>query len=408
MKISTLKRYAELIAKKGVNIKRGQHAVIYAELDQPVFVEYLTEACYRAGAATVRVEWNHQALSAYHVKYRTMEDLSKVENWEIEKLKLRCEQLPARIHLLSEDPDGLSGMDTAKYAAARQKQYPIIKPYRDQLENREQWCIAAVPGKAWAKKVFPGVRESRAVEMLWEAILHAARADGPDPVSAWETHNRILKEKCDYLNRLGIETLHYTASNGTDFTVGLIENALFLGGEEATLSGRYFNPNIPSEEVFTSPKRGAAEGVVYASKPYSYQGCLIEGIKLVFSEGRVTACSARTNEDLLRKMISMDEGASYLGECALVPYHSPISESGLLFYNTLFDENAACHIALGTGFVNCIRDYDRYSLEDCRKMGINDSMIHEDLMIGTPDLHITAHTRDGRDVPVFRDGDWAF
>lgn len=408
MKIRVLKRYAALIAKKGIHVKRGQRVVIYAEPDQPEFVEYLVEACYRAGAGEVRVEWSYQPLTALHVKYQKTETLGKVEAWEVEKLRLRCETLPARIHLLSEDPDGLNCMDAEKYAAAQKLRYPIIKPFRDAVENKEQWCIAAVPGKKWAKKVFPTERESRAVERLWEAILRASRADGPDPCAAWEAHNRTLREKYEYLNAQGIESLHYTASNGTDFTVGLMENGVFAGGEEQTLAGRSFNPNIPSEEVFTTPKRGAAQGRVVVSKPYSYRGALIDGICLQFEDGHVTRFSAHENEELLRKMLTMDEGASYLGECALVPYHSPISESGLLFYNTLFDENAACHIALGMGFANCVRDYEKYTLEQIREMGVNDSMIHEDLMIGTADLNITAHTRDGRDIAVFRDGDWAF
>lgn len=407
MNRSTLKKYARLIAKVGANVQPGQEVVIHAELDCPQFVELLTEACYRLGASGVRVEWKHQPLTPLHIKYRSDRDLARVEPWEVEKLRHRAEKLPARIILLSEDPDGLAKVDMEKYSRARMAQYPIIKPYRDAAENREQWCIAAVPGERWAKKMFPQDRRSGAVEKLWEAILHASRADGPDPEAAWEEHNRTLKEKCNRLNEIGVERLHYTAGNGTDFTVGFMENGLFLGGDEKTLGGVVFQPNIPSEEVFTTPKRGLAEGVVYVSKPYSYQGCLIEGIRLVFREGKVVECSADTNEELLRRMISMDEGASYLGECALVPYHSPISESGLLYYNTLFDENAACHIALGMGFVNCVRNFDSFTLEECRAMGVNDSMIHEDLMIGTPDMNITAYTRRGEEIPVFRNGDWA-
>lgn len=275
------------------------------------------------------------------------------------------------------------------------------------MEGRYQWCIAAVPGVAWAKKVFPHETKSRAVEKLWEAILHTCRVHD-DPVAAWDAHNADLQARCDYLNSLGIETLEYRASNGTHLTVGMIPEAQFCGGGEYTIGGSYFNPNLPTEECFISPKRGEAEGIVYSSKPLSYQGQLIEDFSIRFEHGRAVEVHARTNEALLQKLIAMDDGAAYLGECALVPYDSPINQTGILFYNTLFDENACCHLALGMGFIDTIRDYPNRSLEEMRALGVNDSMIHEDFMIGTPDLVITAHCRDGRSVPVFRDGTWAF
>ena len=270
-----------------------------------------------------------------------------------------------------------------------------------------KWCIAAVPGEAWAKKMFPDLSRRAAVEKLWEAILFTSRADG-DPVAAWDAHNKELADRCAYLNSLGLVSLEYKASNGTNLTVGLIENALFLGGGEYTLSGEFYNPNIPSEEIFTSPKAGSAEGIVYSSKPLSYRGELIENFSVRFESGKVVEVHAQKGEELLKKLISMDEGAAMLGECALVAQNSPIAKSGLLFYNTLFDENAACHLALGKGFSNCIKDYDKYTLEECRSMGINDSMIHEDFMIGTDDLDITGITKDKKRIPIFRNGNWAF
>ena len=276
------------------------------------------------------------------------------------------------------------------------------------MDNKYQWCIAAVPGEAWAKKVFPGERTSKAVEKLWNAILYTSRADGDDPVKAWEEHNADLKTRYEYLNSLGIESLHYTASNGTDFTVGLIPDALFMGGSELTLDGREFNPNIPSEEVFTSPMKGNAEGIVYATRPLSYRGELIENFSVRFEGGKAVEVHAEKGEDLLKQMISMDENAAYLGECALVPFDSPIRNSEITFYNTLFDENACCHLAFGRGFENCIKDFDKYTLEECRQKGINDSLIHVDFMIGSEDLNITAHTRDGKDVAIFKNGNWAF
>lgn len=408
MKKTILRKYAKLIARVGVKIRKGQDVVIQAELDQPEFVEMLTDECYKAGARKVTVEWSHQPLQKYHVRHRSLKTLSTLDDWEVAKLEHYADTLPCRIYLISEDPDGLCGINQEKNAKALQARYKVIKPIRDKMENKYQWCIAAVPGVKWAKKVFPGERASRAVELLWEAILKTSRVD-EDPEEAWRKHNEDLARRCEYLNSLGIESLEYKSSNGTDLKVGMIPDALFCGGGEYALgSGNYFNPNIPSEEVFTTPKRGEAEGIVYSTKPLSYRGELIEDFSIRFEGGRAVEVKAKRGEELLKQMISMDEGAAYLGECALVPYDSPIRNSGILFYNTLFDENAACHLALGMGFSNCLKDYEKYTLDECRAKGINDSQIHEDFMIGSEDLSITAHTRDGRDVPIFRDGNWSF
>lgn len=408
MKKTILRKYAKLIARVGVKIRKGQDVVIQAELDQPEFVEMLTDECYKAGARKVTVEWSHQPLQKYHVRHRSLKTLSTLDDWEVAKLEHYADTLPCRIYLISEDPDGLCGINQEKNAKALQARYKVIKPIRDKMENKYQWCIAAVPGVKWAKKVFPGERASRAVELLWEAILKTSRVD-EDPEEAWRKHNEDLARRCEYLNSLGIESLEYKSSNGTDLKVGMIPDALFCGGGEYALgSGNYFNPNIPSEEVFTTPKRGEAEGIVYSTKPLSYRGELIEDFSIRFEGGRAVEVKAKRGEELLKQMISMDEGAAYLGECALVPYDSPIRNSGILFYNTLFDENAACHLALGMGFSNCLKDYEKYTLDECRAKGINDSQIHEDFMIGSEDLSITAHTRDGCDVPIFRDGNWAF
>ena len=253
-----------------------------------------------------------------------------------------------------------------------------------------------------------------AIEKQWQAIFYAARMTeclgGPlqDGVAAWEQHSAKLAERCAYLNSLGITALEYHAANGTDLTVGMIENGLFCGGAEQTTGGEWFQPNIPTEEVFATPKRGVAEGIVYSSKPLSYRGQVIDGFWIRFHEGRAVEVHAEQNEALLRQMISMDEGAAYLGECALVPFHSPISQSGLTFYETLFDENASCHLALGAGYTNTVKDYDQYTLEQLHEMGVNDSMNHVDFMIGTEDLSVIAHTGDGRKIVLFEHGDWAF
>ena len=407
MKKTVLREYARLIVRCGVNVQKGQEVLVHADLDQPEFVKLVVEEAYKAKAKEVTVLWNYQPLQKIHTRYQSVKTLGQVKQWQKVRQEHYCEALPCRIHLISEDPDGLKGVNMEKVAKARQLSYPILKPYIDRRENRQQWCIAAVPGAAWAKKVFPGVPKGRAVEKLWEAILSAARVS-EDPVQAWQKHNADLWARCDYLNSQGIERLHYTADNGTDLTVGMIPEGRFRGGADTSLQGICFNPNIPTEECFISPMRGKAEGVVYATKPLSYQGQLIEDFWMRFENGKVVEARAKKGEALLNTLISMDEGAAYLGECALVPQSSPIAQSGLLFYNTLFDENAACHLAIGMGFADTIQDYQNRTLEECRALGVNDSMIHEDFMIGCASMNIDAITRDGRVIPIFRKGNWAF
>lgn len=407
MKKSILRNYARLIATMGINVKKDQDVIITAELEQPEFVYMVVEECYKAGARKVTVDFDYQPLTKLAVKYQSLKTLSKTEKWQKEKLKHQVDTLPARIYLISEDPDGLCGIDQEKYSRAMGARRKVIKPYRDKMDNKYQWCIAAVPGAAWAKKLFPNERTSVAVEKLWEAILTASRAM-ENPIEAWNKHNTDLAKRCDYLNGLEIERLEYKSSNGTDFTVGLMPESRFAGGGEYTLGGVYYNPNIPSEEVFTSPNKHTAEGIVYSSKPLSYNGQLIENFSIRFEKGKAVEVSAEKNEELLKKMIGMDEGAAYLGECALIAYDSPINNLGLTFCNTLFDENASCHLALGRGFMECIKDYDKYTPEQCYEMGLNDSIMHEDFMIGSEDLTITAYTRDGRTVQIFKNGNWAF
>ena len=407
MKKATLRAYARLIVRAGINVQKGQEVLIYADLDQPEFVQMVVEEAYKAKASKVIVEWNYAPLEKIHVRHQSVKTMGKVEKWQLERQEHFCQAMPARIHLVSEDPDGLKGMNMEKVAKAQQLRYPVLKPYVDRREGAQQWCIAAVPGVAWAKKVFPGMRANAAVEKLWEAILSTSRVD-EDPVAAWEKHNADLTARCDYLNSLGIRQLHYTADNGTDFTVGMIPEARFCGGGETSRQGIFFNPNIPTEECFISPMKGQAEGIVYATKPLSYQGQLIEDFSIRFENGKAVEVKAAKGEELLKTMIAMDEGAAYLGECALVPQASPIAESGILFYNTLFDENAACHLALGMGYADTIQDFHNKSLEECRALGINDSMIHEDFMIGCDSMNIDAICADGKLVPVFRGGNWAF
>ena len=408
MNKTRLRKYANLIARCGVNVQKGQEVIINAELDQPEFVAMVVDECYKAGASKVSVDWSYQPLTKLNVRHCSKKVLESMDKWQLEKWEHQAEVLPCKIYLMSEDPDGLAGINQKKFAGSMAARSKLIKPIRNRMENKYQWCIAAVPGKGWAKKVFPGERASVAMEKLWEAILSTSRVND-DPIEAWNQHNANLASRCEYLNGLGIKELKYKASNGTDFRVGLLPNAIFMAGGEETLGrGVYYNPNIPTEEVFTSPRKGDADGIVYSSKPLSYGGQLIDKFSIKFENGKITEVKAEKNEELLKELVNMDEGASFLGEVALVPYSSPINESGLLFYNTLFDENAVCHLAFGRGFTNVIKGYENYTEAELHEMGINDSITHEDFMIGTADLSITAVCEDGKEIAIFKDGEWAF
>ena len=316
MKKTMLKKYAKLIATVGVNVQKGQEVFINADLDQPEFVYMVVEECYRAGAKKVVVDWNYQPLAKLTYRWRTNKTLAHMDDYEEARWKHMADRLPCRIYLVSEDPDGLKGINQEKMAKAAQARYKVIKPYREQMENKYQWCIAAVPGAAWAKKLFPKLSKAQAIEKLWEAILSASRVN-EDPIEAWRAHNEDLRKRCEYLNALGIETLEYRSSNGTNFRVGMMELGEFKGGGDTSLQGIYFNPNIPTEECFISPKKGEAEGIVYSTKPLSYNGQLIENFSIRFEGGKAVEVHAEKNEELLKQLISMDEGAAYLGECAL-------------------------------------------------------------------------------------------
>lgn len=407
MKKTIMKKYAALVARVGINVRKGQPVLIYSDVDQGEFASYVAEECYKAGASRVDFEWSYQPITKMTYKYRTLKSLSTVPAWQEEKLKQMVEEVPCRIYIESEDPDGLRGINREKMQKARMATYPITKKYRDALENRDQWTIVAVPSYAWAKKVFPTEKKNRAYEMLWEAILKTVHVDADnDPIAEWQKHNDNFRARCAWLNEKKFDYLEYKSANGTDFRASLIPEGQWCGGGETTLSGNYFNPNMPTEEIFTTPMRGKAEGKLVSTKPLSYQGQLIENFSITFRDGKAVEWEAEQGRELLDQMLSMDEGAAYLGELALVPKNSPIAESGILFYNTLFDENASCHVALGRGFMDCIENYHNRTLEECQKLGVNDSMIHVDFMIGAPDLCITGY-KNGEATPIFVNGTWA-
>ena len=408
MKKTILRKYAKLAVRTGVNLKKGQGCAIYAQVEQHEFAELVAEEAYRAGAKWVQVFWQDQAVRKLDLRHQTVTQLSKVEEWEKVQQQMFVDQLPARIHISSEDPDGLKGVSVPKMQKAQAARSTVLRPYRKAIDNKHQWTIIAVPSKKWAKKVFPGERASAAVEKLWQAILNAVRVtEDNDPEAAWDQHNATLQEKSQKLNDLQLDYLHYQSPNGTDFKCWLIPGAKWGGGGASILDGTFHNPNMPTEEVFTSPMRGRCEGTLVSTMPLSYQGNLIRNFSVTFENGRAVSCQAEQGQDLLEKMIHMDEGAAMLGELALVPYDSPISQSGILYYNTLFDENAACHVALGFGFPECVEGFDQMSEEELKEKGINDSIIHVDFMIGCKDLSITGYTREGKAVQIFKNGNWA-
>ena len=406
MELERLREYAELLAKKGINVLPGEEVWINCGLDQVEFVRLVVEECYKAGAKKVRVRFSDNKISRLHYEHMSLKELCKVPEYTISEYKYMVKHLPSILHIVSDDPDAFKGIKQSILSKSSMKLRKKIKPYRDLIDGKYKWCIAAVPSKEWARIVFKGKEDDEAVELLWNAILSTSRVDG-HAVENWEKHNRNLLDHCNKLNSLDLQYLEYKASNGTNFKVELIKGARWGGGAEYTDDKRIYNPNIPSEEVFTSPLAGSCEGIVYASKPLSYNGQLIEGFSVRFENGRAVEVKAKKNQKLLEQMIAMDEGAAQLGEVALVPYDSPIQNSGILFYETLFDENAACHLALGHGFKELLPNGASLTNEEAKELGLNDSMIHVDFMIGTKDLEIIGTSFDGKKTAIFKDGNWA-
>ena len=408
MKKSDLRKYARLIVRTGANVQKGQMVVISSHVNDAYFTKYVVEEAYKAKASEVIVDWHCDEVTKLTYKYAKLEVLKEVPNWSIEKLKYRAEKLPAMIHIESSDPDAMASIDQNKMMEVRRATGPIIKPIRKEMENKYQWTIAAIAGEAWAHKIFPDLSKKQAMDRLWDAILKCARVNG-DPVENWKHHNAYIHEKCAKLNALNIDKLTYSSSNGTNFTVGLIPGVIFMGGTSNTVKGVTYNPNMPTEECFVSPNRHTAEGIVYSTKPLSVMGTLVDNFAFRFEGGKVVEVIAKEEKHkaILEQLISIDEGARQLGEVALVPFNSPVNETGILFYNTLFDENACCHLAIGMGFEDTIKGFEDMTPEQIKEFDLNDSIIHVDFMIGSADLSIIATTLDGKEVQIFKDGTWA-
>ena len=404
-----LSEYARLIVRTGANVQPGQVVQLSIAVEQHEFAALITEEAYLAGAKKVNLNWLSDGQNRLHYRYAEEAILSETLPWEKEKLRQMTEDLPVRIFIESEDPDALAGLDPEKLSRVMQSRAAVAKPYRDEIDGRHQWCIAALPSEAWARKCFPGRSDEEAMELLYDAVFRTVRiSDHEDAVDAWRAHTDRIEKKSTWLNAQGFTSLRYESSNGTDFTVALIPEAHWEGaGSTNCENGVYYIPNMPTEEIFTSPMAGKCEGTLVAVKPLSWNGQLIEDFSITFRDGKAVSCRAAKGRDLLEKMIGMDEGAAMLGEVALVPKESPVNQCGFLFYSTLFDENACCHFAVGQGFKEVLPDGDRLTTEEAAAAGINDSIIHVDFMVGADDLSITGYRPDGSSAAIFRNGTWA-
>lgn len=403
-----LPQYAKLLVETGCALKPGQPLLLTAPVEAAPFARMVAEAAWAAGAGEVTVEWADQVVSRLRYLHAPMSAFEAVPAWKQALLNGAAQAGAAILTLDGEDPDGMAGIDPARFTAWARASHRDCKPFYEGMDmGRNVWCIAGAATPAWAKKVFPGLPEGEAVEQLWGAILSTARADGPDPAGAWKAHSAALQRRIRLLNAKGFDALHYTAANGTDFTVGMNPGHAWAGGGAETVDGTWFFPNMPTEEIFTSPHRDRADGVVHSALPLNYQGGLIEDFWIRFENGAAVDCGARTGLDRLRSILDTDEGARHLGEVALVPHASPIAQSGILFYSTLYDENAACHLALGKGFPECVAGGLEMDEKGLAEHHVNLSATHVDFMIGTADLSITGVTADGAELPVFREGNWA-
>ena len=399
--------YAKLAVEIGINLKEGQDVEITASTKCADFVKEIVKVCYADKARSVKVEWLNEEIDKLRWLYEDEKVMSEVLTWQEEKAKHRAETLPCKIYVDDADPDAYNGIDLKKYAAVRKARYSVLKKYSDMEDNRNQWVIVAIPSVKWAKKVFPALSDDEAVSKLWEAIIKTMRLDQKDPVQAWKDHIDDLQEKSNKLNEMNLDYLEYKSSNGTDLTLKLQPNHYWISARETNMLGNDFTANMPTEEVFTMPKRDGVDGVVVSTKPLSLQGQLVENFKVTFKDGKCVEVTAEKGQDVLENMLNMDENSRHLGEVALVPYDSPINQTGLLFSNTLFDENACCHLAFGEAFKNNIRGYENMSEEDFKKVGFNESINHVDFMIGSNDLDIVGVDHDGNRYQIFKNGVWA-
>ncbi len=403
-----IKKYAQLIVKAGVNIQRNQILVIFSPIECAEFTRMVAQLAYEEGAGDVVISWKDELSTKIRLLHAPEEALDEFPGWTKELHMSYALRGAAFLSIAASDPELMKDVDANRMAKAMKARNLALKEYSDRLmSNKNPWCVVSVPTLSWAKKVFPGVPEDEAVEKLWNAILISVRADADDPVAAWEEHKSNLAKRMEFLNSYNFKYLIYKNSLGTNLKVELPKNHYWLAGSENTPEGQIFIPNMPTEEVFTLPVKTGVDGTVVSSMPLNYNGNLIEDFSLTFKHGKIVEFSAKKGYESLKNLIETDEGSHYLGEVALVPYDSPISNSGILFYNTLFDENASCHLAIGKAYP-CFKDASELTDKDFEERGVNDSLEHEDFMIGTSDLEIIGVGVSGEEIPIFREGNFAF
>ena len=402
------KDYADLLIRSGLNIQKGQRLAISCPVECADFARLCAAAAYEAGCKEVLMNWYDDTLT--RLKYLHAEDdvFDRINPWEIEFRDIISEEGAGWLAIYAEDPENLKGVDPDRIRRAQVTQGKALEKFRQrEMRNEFPWCVVSVPTAVWAKAVFPEMDTEDAMAKLWEEILAACRVDGGDAVKNWKDHSDELQRHVQILNNYKFRKLHYKNGAGTDVTVELPEGHFWAGGEEKSAAGFPFSANIPTEEVFTLPKRDSINGRIVATKPLAHNGTLIDGFWFEVKDGKIVDLHADKGEEILRHAIEVDEGASYFGEVALVPYDSPISNSGILFLNTLFDENASCHFAFGEAYP-CIEGAENMTEEELKERGVNFSMTHVDFMVGSADMSITGITADGEEVPVFVNGNFAF
>ncbi|MFC4619237.1 aminopeptidase [Camelliibacillus cellulosilyticus] len=404
---TALQNYAELAVKIGVNVQKGQTLVVNAPVSALDFVRQVVKKAYEAGAKTVYVEWNDQVISRMAYDYAPMEAFEEFPTWKADGMEKLASQGAAFLSIAAPNPELLKGVDPKKIALAQKTAGQAMKAYAKYTKaGKVSWSIVAVPTPEWASKVFPDLDEAEAIDALWKQIFHVTRVADGKAVENWQTHTNNIAQKLAFLNDKQLKSLHYQSS-GTDLTLALPENHVWMGGSVANTDGVNFVPNIPTEEVFCAPKKTGVNGTVRSTKPLNYGGQLIENIAITFKEGRIVDFHADTGYEVLKNLIETDEGSHYLGEIALVPHQSPISDTGLIFFNTLFDENASCHLAIGSAYAMNLIDGGKMSDEELEAHGLNTSITHVDFMIGSPDLNIEGITASGESITIFKNGNWA-
>lgn len=403
-----LEAYARLIVEAGCNLQQGQELYLTSSVETAAFARLITRIAYERGARHVTVRYTDEKISRMHYDNCAIEVFETMPEWAALLNNSMAREGAAILSIISDDPEAMTGIDPAKAVANARAAHEACKEFYDALDfGRNTWCIAGAASAAWARKVFPDASEQEAVEKLWEAIFATARADVDDPIAAWEAHRKSFAARTALLNEQRFCALRYRNAHGTDLTVGLPAKHLWNGGGDTTADKTPFFPNIPTEEIFTTPDRLRAEGTVVSALPLVHNGTLIDNFSITFESGKAVKCAAEQGLETLRSIIETDENSCRLGEVALVPYTSPIRRTGILFYNTLYDENASCHLALGQGFPDCYEGGIEMSAEELLEAGVNKSAAHVDFMIGTEDLSIEGIRADGTAVPVFENGNWA-